>query len=126
MGSSDSVSSKSPRKPATTPSKRRVGNKPAAAAKGNGATSPAGATSDRAGVAGNKGVTPTYAQRHDREAIRRAFETGDYPYTRKIRRKTYEAHKRDLQVELLKVQDWAKETGQRIVLLFEGRDAAGK
>ncbi len=126
MSTSDSVSPKSPKKPATTPTKRRVGRNPAAAANGNGATSPAGVTSDSAGVAGNTSETPTYAQRHEREAIRRAFETGDYPYTRKIRRKTYEAHKRDLQIELLKVQDWAKETGQRIVLLFEGRDAAGK
>jgi len=41
-------------------------------------------------------------------------------------RKRYEAEKYKLQVELLKLQSWAKETGQRIVILFEGRDAAGK
>jgi polyphosphate kinase 2 len=64
--------------------------------------------------------------RHDKDAIRRIFETGEYPYKRKISRKTYENQKAELQVELLKVQEWVKQTGQKIVLLFEGRDAAGK
>jgi len=41
-------------------------------------------------------------------------------------RKNYEAQKYLLQVELLKLQAWVKETGQRVVILFEGRDAAGK
>ena len=64
--------------------------------------------------------------RHDPEAIRQAFETGEYPYKSKIRRAAYETHKAELQVELLKVQRWVEETGQKIVLLYEGRDAAGK
>ncbi|WP_434360870.1 polyphosphate kinase 2 [Parasalinivibrio latis] len=38
----------------------------------------------------------------------------------------YERHKHELQIELLKMQGWVKETNQRIVILFEGRDAAGK
>ncbi len=50
----------------------------------------------------------------------------DYPYKTRIRRADYERQKQELQVELLKVQNWVKETGQRIVILFEGRDAAGK
>jgi polyphosphate kinase 2 len=58
--------------------------------------------------------------------IRRAFETGRYPYRRKIARRVYEADKKRLQAELLKVQIWAQKTGERFVLLFEGRDAAGK
>jgi len=41
-------------------------------------------------------------------------------------RTRYEREKRRLQIELLKWQVWAKETGQRVVILFEGRDAAGK
>lgn len=65
-------------------------------------------------------------QRHDPERIRELFENGEYPYKSKMRRKTYERHKAELQVELLKVQHWVKETGQKIVILFEGRDAAGK
>lgn len=62
----------------------------------------------------------------DRDQIRRVFEQGEYPYKSKIRRPSYEKQKAELQVELLKVQEWVKSTGQRIVLLFEGRDAAGK
>lgn len=49
-----------------------------------------------------------------------------YPYRTRMRRKDYEAQKQKLQIELLKVQNWVKSTGQRIVILFEGRDAAGK
>ena len=60
------------------------------------------------------------------ETIREAFETGDYPYQKKIKRSVYDSHKRELQVELLKVQDWVEKTGERVVILFEGRDAAGK
>ncbi len=58
--------------------------------------------------------------------IREAFETGEYPYKTKLRRPVYEAHKAKLQAELLKVQKWVAESGQKIVILFEGRDAAGK
>jgi polyphosphate kinase len=54
------------------------------------------------------------------------FESGEYPYAQKMDRATYEAEKAALQVELLKVQHWVEETGQKYVLLFEGRDAAGK
>jgi polyphosphate kinase 2 len=50
----------------------------------------------------------------------------DYPYRTRIRRREYEAQKALLQIELLKVQNWVRETGQKIVVLFEGRDAAGK
>ncbi|GAA5206601.1 polyphosphate kinase 2 [Streptomyces thinghirensis] len=50
----------------------------------------------------------------------------NHPYDRKVRRSDYERQKRVLQIELLKMQRWAKETGQRIVVLCEGRDAAGK
>ena len=64
--------------------------------------------------------------RHDPEKIRELFRNGQYPYKTKIRTSVYEQHKAELQVELLKVQSWVKMTGQKIVLLFEGRDAAGK
>ncbi len=60
------------------------------------------------------------------EEVRRAFESGRYPYPRKLGRRQYEAEKAKLQAELLKVQLWAQDTGQKFVLLFEGRDAAGK
>ena len=54
------------------------------------------------------------------------FETGAYPYKNRMRRDYYEATKAKLQAELLKVQRWVGDTGQKFVLLFEGRDAAGK
>ncbi|HCP80643.1 MAG TPA: polyphosphate kinase 2 [Octadecabacter sp.] len=54
------------------------------------------------------------------------FEKGKYPYSDRMKRGEYEKQKADLQAELLKVQHWAAETGQRFVMLFEGRDAAGK
>lgn len=54
------------------------------------------------------------------------FDTHDYPYTKKYSTKDYEAEKAQLQAELLKVQKWVQDTGQKFVLLFEGRDAAGK
>ncbi|QCO54480.1 polyphosphate kinase 2 [Pseudorhodobacter turbinis] len=60
------------------------------------------------------------------ETLRMTFEQGKYPYKRKMKRKTYEAEKAQLQAELLKVQLWAQETGQKFVVLMEGRDAAGK
>ena len=54
------------------------------------------------------------------------WRDGAYPYQNLLRRATYEKQKFKLQVELLKLQSWVKETGQRVVILFEGRDAAGK
>lgn len=54
------------------------------------------------------------------------FKNGSYPYKKMISRVEYEKRKQELQIELLKVQSWVKETGQRLVILFEGRDAAGK
>ena len=62
----------------------------------------------------------------DADAIRHAFETGTYPYSQKMGIRAYEAEKAKLQAELLKVQIWAQETGQKFIILFEGRDAAGK
>ena len=64
--------------------------------------------------------------RHDPERIRDFFRDGTYPYEDRIRRAAYKAQKEELQVELLKVQNWVKQTGQRIVVICEGRDAAGK
>jgi polyphosphate kinase 2 len=50
----------------------------------------------------------------------------DYPYSERMTREYYDHHKRLLQIELVKLQNWVKDTGQRIVIIFEGRDAAGK
>ncbi|MDF1801434.1 polyphosphate kinase 2 [Thalassovita sp.] len=65
-----------------------------------------------------------------RNAIKRA-EKGDilsptYPHSEKLARKPYEKDMAKLQIELVKLQNWAKATGARIAIVFEGRDAAGK
>ena len=54
------------------------------------------------------------------------WREGGYPYKNLMSRRAYEKQKYRLQVELLKLQAWVKESGQRVVILFEGRDAAGK
>lgn len=60
------------------------------------------------------------------QALANDWREGAYPYKNLLSRKSYENQKYHLQVELLKLQAWVKETGQRVVILFEGRDAAGK
>ena len=114
---------------------------PVAGSKSNGSTKRAKASADELDAKqsnGPNGSGPSdpgaagpprrnlTAIRHDPDAIRRMFETGEYPYKRKLKRKSYERQKAALQVELLKVQEWVNSTGQKIVMLFEGRDAAGK
>ena len=49
-----------------------------------------------------------------------------YPYDTRMKRDEYELEKRRLQIELLKLQNWSKDVGARVLLLFEGRDAVGK
>ncbi len=61
-----------------------------------------------------------------KDLLKLSYEMGDYPYPEKISLEEYENEKHLLQIELLKVQAWVKESGQRILGLFEGRDAAGK
>ncbi|MGL4832650.1 MAG: polyphosphate kinase 2 [Propionibacteriaceae bacterium] len=50
----------------------------------------------------------------------------DYPYTERMSRQDYDQQKYQLQVELLKLQNWTRDAGKRHIVLFEGRDAAGK
>jgi polyphosphate kinase 2 len=60
------------------------------------------------------------------EELAPGWRDGVYPYKNLMSRRAYERQKYRLQVELLKLQAWVKETGQKVVILFEGRDAAGK
>ena len=66
------------------------------------------------------------AAEHSPEEIKDLFRNGRYPYDTKITKRAYEARKVKLQVELLKVQKWVRDSGQKIVVICEGRDAAGK
>ncbi|WP_170338898.1 polyphosphate kinase 2 [Ruegeria arenilitoris] len=68
------------------------------------------------------------------ESVRKAIEDAEkgdilnpsYPYQERMKRKDYDNQMEALQIELVKMQAWVKETGQRIAIVFEGRDAAGK
>ena len=71
-------------------------------------------------------VIPKAIRRRALDAKKNEIISDSYPYRVKMKRGEYEESKQALQVELLKMQHWVKESGQRIVLLFEGRDAAGK
>jgi len=71
-------------------------------------------------------ATPSPPRQQEATALRLAFENGEYPYATKLSRRSYESQKAKLQAELLKVQLWAQDAGEKFVLLFEGRDAAGK
>jgi polyphosphate kinase len=65
-----------------------------------------------------------------RKIIEKAGKDGvtdpDFPYPEELKRADYDTQMEALQIELVKLQAWVKETGQRIAILFEGRDAAGK
>jgi len=54
------------------------------------------------------------------------FPTANYPYETKMKKAEYEKEKKLLQIELAKFQYWIKDSGQKYLIIFEGRDAAGK
>jgi polyphosphate kinase 2 len=60
------------------------------------------------------------------EIAEQALTAGGYPYAKALKRKRYEKDLRALQIELLKLQYWIRESGTRLVAIFEGRDTAGK
>ncbi len=62
----------------------------------------------------------------DDDTLRHAFETGSYPYSTRLTEKDYLRRVMPLQVELLKAQNWVKAAAARVILVCEGRDAAGK
>ena len=71
-------------------------------------------------------LTTVGGEIHPDDELRAGWRGGGYPYKSKMSRRRYEADKYLLQVELLKLQAWIRKTGERLVILFEGRDAAGK
>ncbi|MCW1932710.1 polyphosphate kinase 2 [Pararhodobacter zhoushanensis] len=80
------------------------------------------------------GAISEYFKNGAPKAVRKAIEEGakrdilidDFPYDRWMKKDDYEAQMKDLQVELVKFQRWVESSGQRIVVVFEGRDTAGK
>ena len=71
-------------------------------------------------------VEKAVAGPHPDEELADDWRQGGYPYRNLMLRRSYEKAKYGLQVELLKLQSWTKEQKQKVVILFEGRDAAGK
>ena len=69
---------------------------------------------------------PPGSPRRTSDELAPDWRQGGYPYRYKMLRRDYEREKFILQTELLKLQSWVKATDQRLVILFEGRDAAGK
>ena len=65
-----------------------------------------------------------------RNAIKRSDKSdiinSNYPHQERLARRAYEGQLAKLQIELVKMQAWAKESGSRVAIVFEGRDAAGK
>lgn len=113
-----------PSKPATAPTKANGAARSRRTARAKAAPKPE--YSDPAHAEAADKLHHLSEMRHSPEEIRRIFETGEYPYKQKMRRTVYERQKANLQAELLKAQRWIQETGQKVVVLFEGRDAAGK
>ncbi|MBS1134649.1 MAG: hypothetical protein H6R02_1790 [Burkholderiaceae bacterium] len=87
--------------------------------------SPDDATTLREALLAQRAVSAGVVMTPDDE-LSSDWRVGGYPYKNLLSRKNYERQKYRLQVELLKLQAWVKETGQKVVILFEGRDAAGK
>jgi len=71
-------------------------------------------------------LIPAALRKKIRDANKKDIICSSYPYQEKLSRKMYDKQKRQLQVELLKAQHHVRQSGQKVLLLFEGRDAAGK
>jgi len=101
-------------------------NPPDPADSGAGNEAAAGSSDHQHYLGGD--LVPTIARKLNNDSIvaQRLFKEGKYPYADRIDGSVYSEEKARLQIELLKVQNWVKMTGQKIVVIFEGRDAAGK
>lgn len=80
------------------------------------------------------GAISEFYAKHAPESLRKAIAgsgkndilSESYPYSEVMKRKPYEDHLERLQIELVKLQAWVKDSGARVAIVFEGRDAAGK
>jgi polyphosphate kinase 2 len=80
------------------------------------------------------GAISKFYQSEAPDAVRDAIKDGSkkdilddgYPYDKRLNSEDYEADLHALQVEMVKLQRWVKDTGARVAVVFEGRDAAGK
>ncbi len=84
------------------------------------------ASSITAGISIPPEMIPKELRERIAKADKKEIISETYPYREKMSSKEYEREKKLLQIELLKAQRWVSKSGQRLLLLFEGRDAAGK
>ena len=94
-----------------------------------GQARPATGARGAAAMKTNSSTPPTQAEpprEPTADEVRHAFESGEYPYADKMGRGDYEQQKAQLQAELLKVQLWAQETGQKFVMLSKAGMRQGK
>jgi polyphosphate kinase 2 len=95
---------------------------------GKGKTEKA-AKSPKAEVAGGRFDYPDFDLENPvlpAEIEARALGSGGYPYDKKLKREPYEEQLQQLQLELIKLQNHAQTAGERVVVIFEGRDTSGK
>lgn len=71
-------------------------------------------------------IPPELVARVKGTKSKKQIVSDSYPYRRRMKRIDYEETIEKLHVELVKMQTWVNKTGERIVMIFEGRDAAGK
>jgi polyphosphate kinase 2 len=71
-------------------------------------------------------AAPLVSEGVGESTIRHYFSTGLYPYAERCSIRDYYREKLTLQIEMVKLQNWVKDQGRKVVLVFEGRDAAGK
>ncbi len=80
------------------------------------------------------GAISAYYKNDASDDVRHAVKNGkksdilsaSYPHRKRLDRKSYESQMSALQIELVKLQAWVRDSGTRIAMVFEGRDAAGK
>jgi hypothetical protein len=71
-------------------------------------------------------IPPDLVARVKNAPSRKTIISSSYPYEKMMKKELYEDELEKLQIQLVKMQTWIQKSGERIVMLFEGRDAAGK
>lgn len=95
---------------------------------GKKATAADGGKPDKRGASGDRPALPYPLMEKElpRELADKAMRSGDYPYDERLKRKLYDKQMAHLQIELQKLASFVRDKGERLVILFEGRDGAGK
>ena len=123
MKQTEEAASRAAAKPAKAKEKKDKTAKPAPKAKPTGASFPMVAIIDEQV---RTSIPQELIDRVKQAKSKKDIISATYPYDKVMKSSDYEAEVELLHIELVKMQSWVKETGERVVLVFEGRDAAGK